>query len=511
MKVLAIISFFILLNSILAGCINPSDDDVNEVSIVIGMHSDISGFYPFTDSRDTNTVTVNRNIYSTLVEIEKESYNYIPALAENWNNPDNLTWRFYLRKNITFHNGYKFTSEDVKFSIEYMNKSSYYGTELSPISDIILLDDYTIDIKTKEPYPTLLNKLLTLFIISKKYIQENNEMNASIPIGTGAYLYKEYKPMDHITLERYDEYWKKKSDVKTIIFKIFNNTDESKNAFMNYSVNIIPISFENIETILERENVTIKSVNSPGIVYLSFDFRENNSYGFKEEINPLSNLSVRKAFYHAINIEELIDVFFNNSVKPASQFVTDYVFGFNSNIKRLPFNLTLANKYMNDSGYSNGFSIVIDCIDTNASIDFCNLIANQLSKINVNVTLNPLPIFEYYSKLYYKNTSFYIMSWNAIDADQIINSFLHTPDGELGGANYGYYSNDQIDNFSKKISHTIDPKIRKELIHTVFSIATEDIAWIPLYSYIAYYAMDSKIHWNPRPSLFLWVEDIEIL
>ena len=86
-----------------------------------------------------NQLSIRPNIYNSLVEFD-EDFNTIPALAESWNNPDDYTWRFYLRDDVKFHNGYDFAAEDVKFSIEeiFVSFSSF-------IDEVIIVDNHTIE------------------------------------------------------------------------------------------------------------------------------------------------------------------------------------------------------------------------------------------------------------------------------------------------------------------------------------------------------------------------------
>jgi peptide/nickel transport system substrate-binding protein len=494
------------------GCIEESNcqDDRIDSSIVIGMIGNISGFYPWMGSRDTPTLSVNINLFNCLAEMDPPSYKFVPALAESWNNPDNVTWRFFLREGVKFHNGDIFDAEDVKFTIDYMRNFSYHKEELESISEIIVLDNYTIDIKTKKPYPTLLYKLGTLFIISKDYVNEIEESNKKWPIGTGAYKLTDYNPGDHITLERFDDYWKGQSEVKKVTFKIMNNTIELKNALCTSEIDIVPLGLDFVDEIKNIEGLSVISVETPAVIYLSFDFRINESYGFYGSKNPVSDVRIRKAMYHAINIDEIIEICLNGSAIPISQFITSHTFGFNPNITRLPSDLEIAKQLMKEAGYENGFHITLDIPDSSKWINISNEIADQLSEINISIILNPEPKFDYYSRLYYRNTSLYLAGWNPLDAESTIKLLLHTPNFQesLGVWNYGNYSNHEIDALCEILSYTIEPNNRKEYLQEIFSIAASEIAWIPLFSNKAFYGTAADIEWKPRPSLFIWVEEI---
>jgi len=508
-----LILFILTLNIFLiTGCINDSENKDNKINheIFIGMTNDISGFYPWMHTRDSSSLSVNVNLFNYLAEMDPQTFKFVPALAESWNNPDNVTWRFFLREGVKFHNGYNFTAKDVKFTIEYMKNYSYYKEELESISEIVILDDYIIDIITEKPYPMLLYKFGTLFIISKDYMREIENTNETWPIGTGAYKLSDYVPGDHITLERFDDYWKGQPEVKKVTFKKMNNSEELKNALINGEIDVVPLSIDYVDEITNTEGLDIKSVQTPGVIYISFDFRVNDSYGFKGFKNPVSDLKVRKAMYHAIDVDTIIEKYLKGSATPASQFITSHTFGYNPNISRLSYDLEIAKQLMKEAGYEDGFTIQLDIPDSSKWLNISNEIANQLLEIKINITLNPQPQFEYYADLYYRNTSLYITGWNPIDAESTIKLLLHTPNLEesIGIYNYGNYSNDEIDRLCEILCNTMIIIDRQKYIQDIFAIASEDVAWIPLFSNKAFYGTTDDIIWTPRPSLFIWVEEI---
>jgi peptide/nickel transport system substrate-binding protein len=513
-KMIAFLMFFILTLSIfqIPGCIedfsNKKNRNYNE--IFIGITENISGFYPWMYSRDTTTLSVNINLFNYLAEMDPKTFKFVPALAESWNNPDNVTWRFFLRQGVKFHNGYNFTAEDVKFTIEYMKNYSYYMEELEPLSEIILLDNYTIDIKTDKPCPTLLYKLGTLFIISKNYMNEIDNTNETWPIGTGAYKLTEYNPGEYITFERFENYWKGKPEVEKVTFVKMNDTLELKNALIRKDIDIVPLSIDYVDEIENTKGLDVKSIQTPSVIYLSFDFRANDSFGFKGSKNPVSDIKVRKAMYHAIEIDTIIEKHLNGSAIPISQFITSHTFGYNPNITRLIYDVENANQLMEEAGYEDGFEIELDVPDSTKWLEIANEIKSQLLEINISIIPNPNPLSEYYSKLYYRNTSLYITGWNPLDAESTIKLLLHTPDlnESIGIWNYGNYSNLEIDQLCEILSNTLITEERKEYIQEIFSIAASDIAWIPLFSNKAFYGTLDNIIWNPRPSLFIWVEEI---
>ena len=193
-KNLALILCIVIITGV-SGCIdtntNNGGNKTGEFNLRIATGDDtFKGFNPWMKFLNYHTLTINSNVFNSLVEFG-EIFQIIPALAESWNNPDNLTWRFNLRNDVKFHNGYNLTAEDVKYLVESIKKdkkNTLYNF-LTMVQEVIIIDDFTIEIITSEPYPLLLNKLVYAFIISKQY---HEEITDQYPVGTGPYRFSEY-------------------------------------------------------------------------------------------------------------------------------------------------------------------------------------------------------------------------------------------------------------------------------------------------------------------------------
>ncbi|KYK20023.1 hypothetical protein AYK24_04415 [Thermoplasmatales archaeon SG8-52-4] len=508
----------ILICSGLTGCI----DQVENVnantqvrdSIIIGIGENVYGFYPWLESYDVTTMMINMNIFNSLVEFD-QIFRTKPKLATSWNNPNNLTWRFYLRKDVKFHNGYNFTSEDVKYSIDLIkgNERHVLRDLLLSVKEVKIVNNYTVDIITEKPSPILLNKLVDIPIASKKYLEENNSEKK--PIGTGPYKLIEYVPDKYVKLESFNDYWED-LEVKNVTFKIIKDNEEMKNATVSGEVEIVShISPRYYDEIKNTSGLQVGRCYQPTVIFLSFDFREYDSAGFPGEKNPLSDVRVRKAIYHSINISQIINDVLNGSnfAEPSSQFVTPLIFGYNPNIERLPYDLEKAKDLMIEAGYEDGFEIELDCHEEADNLKLiCKLIQSQLSGI-IDIKLNFLPTDEYYMKLFSRNCSFYSLGWLAATGDggEIFDYMLRTVDHEAGVGTYnlGYYSNSEVDRIGENVSHILYPADRLKLMQDGFRIAMEDVAWIPLYIPKCVYSITNYIAWEPGPSLMIAVEDIE--
>lgn len=514
-KSFVFILIFILFFSSLSGCVNNSDkkDNPGRDNLTIGILDNVHGFQPWIISYDTNTMDINMNIFNSLVEFDN-IFRTKPKLASSWNNPDNVTWRFYLRKNVKFHNGYPFTSEDVKYTIDYIkgNETHVLRDLLLTIKEVKIIDEYTVDIITDEPCPILLNKLIDVPIVSKKYLEETTN---KWPIGTGAYKLVENVEDEYIKLERFDDYWDQPVEIKNVTYKIIQNEEEMKNAILSGEIDIashvLPMYYNEI---FNSSGVSVGRCTQPTVMYIGLDFRENNSAGFKGEKNPLSDVRVRKAIYYSINISYIIDNVLNGSefAEPATQFVSPLIFGYDPNITRLPYDPEKAKELMKEAGYEDGFKLRLDCVEGfYVQEKISEIIQSQLSGI-IDVNINNISLEEHYMLMCSRNMSFYLTGWitGSGDGGEIFDYILRTVDQEkgIGTYNIGYYSNPQVDSIGENISHILIHKDRLAKMQEGFRIAMEDVACIPLYIPKCVVALADYVAWSPRPDSMIRVEEI---
>jgi len=500
---------FILMLLVCSGCINISDDDANNNSkkdiLVWGVLS-AENIYPLSVTND-NFWTIVPNIFNGLVEFD-ENFRVLPALAISWNNPDSLTWRFYLRHGVKFHNGNDFTAEDVKYSLETFHS----GLDLI-VRDIIILDNYTIEFKTFEPNPGLLSRLAHTGIIFGKNV--TGQPGGSELFGTGPYRLADYEIGNYTTLERFDQYWGEKPQIKTVVFKAIEDDEERLNEILSGTIDIAEYNIDDrIDQITQEENITVVQFPPLSTYIIGFDMRENGSYGFPDGMNPAADVRVRKAIYQAINITPLINGPFQGFAQPESQFITPYIFGYNPEIERLPYNVSSSRQLLAEAGYEQGFDIVMDCITEGYeyNAENCYLIAQQLSKVGIHVILNNLSMDEYNSKVVLEgNTSMFLVGWGTISADggSMYDPFIRSIGDHLGSLNSGHYSNAEVDRLGAAASHEMDSEERLRLLKEGFRIAlVDDVMVVPLFSQQLLVLTAKNIELKPRADLRSVVKDI---
>lgn len=163
------------------------------------------------------------NLYDTLVYPTPDG-GVKPNVAERWEtSEDGLTWTFYLRNDVTFHDGSKLTADDVAFTMDRLVEiGEGYGYMFSgKVKSTEALDDYTVQFKLAEPYGPFLVTLVRLYILNEDLVMANikedgpyeekgdygKEWLLTNDAGSGPYMVKDVQLEEYVLMEKFDDYW----------------------------------------------------------------------------------------------------------------------------------------------------------------------------------------------------------------------------------------------------------------------------------------------------------------
>lgn len=164
-----------------------------------------------------DAMAISNAVFENLLEVDLDG-NVGPSLARKMPeiNDDQTLFKFDLRDDVVFHDGSKFSAEDVKYSYEYMldpkNKSAR-RTLFSPIQEIVIESPTRIVFKMKYPYRPwfqYMTKFMGIFPKgSREKIGDDGFKNAPVGVGTGPGSFVEWKQNDYVELKKHANYWRK--------------------------------------------------------------------------------------------------------------------------------------------------------------------------------------------------------------------------------------------------------------------------------------------------------------
>jgi len=183
-------------------------------TLVFGLERELSTFNPFIRAGGVD-LDVRSLIYESLLDKDIKG-KIIPSLAESWTiSKDGLIYTFKLRRGVKFHNGKEFTSEDVKWAVDYAMEPKNGSEGLSylrGVKQVRAPDPHTIEFVLSEPKAIFLSYLTLLrpfMIVPSGSVPSVMEKIDSFPAGTGPFVFKEARGMGHVVLSRNPNYWQK--------------------------------------------------------------------------------------------------------------------------------------------------------------------------------------------------------------------------------------------------------------------------------------------------------------
>ena len=458
-------------------------------------------------------LSTTSNVYEPLVGRNKD-LSLAPALATAWKQTSPTVWRFELRKGVQFHDGTPFTADDVLFSFA---RTQMEGSDMksytNDFKEVRKINDHTIEIETKTPFPILPDVISQVFMMSKKWCEANNatgpvdrrkgiENAASFRAnGTGPFRLRERQPNVRTVFVRNGAYWGPiEGNVAEVVFTPIGSAPTRVAALLSGEIDVMePIPVQDIERV--NNNPGTRAITGPELrtIFLGMDQkRDELLYSSVKGKNPFKDKRVRQAFYQAIDIEGIKKTVMRGASNPSALMVGPGINGFQPDAKRLPYDVEAAKKLMAEAGYPNGFEVSMNCPNDRYVNDdrICQTVAANLSRINVKINLQSETKGTYFPKVLRRDTSFYMLGWTptTYDAHNALNALMACVDDKGAGQfNLGAYCNPKVDELTKKIQSETDVTKRNAMIKEAFDLHSADIGHLPLHQQALAWGVSKKV------------------
>jgi peptide/nickel transport system substrate-binding protein len=484
--------------------------------LAIGLSSDVTSIDPHYHVLTPNN-NISEQIFDSLVA-KDEKQRMRPGLATSWKALDDTTWEFKLRRGVKFHDGSDFTAEDAVFSIErpatVKNSPSSFTIYTKAVAEKIIVDPYTLRLKTATPYPLLPNDLSTISIVSKKAAANaaSEDFNSGkATIGTGPFKFVRWAKGDRIELARNEAYWGPKVPWEKVTFRLIPSDPARVAALLAGDVQAI----ENVPTadlarLKSSSAVSLFRSISHRVMYLHLDSsRERTPFVFDKsgkplEKNPLKDLRVRRAISKAINRQAIAERVMEGAAVPTGQLMPEGFFGFTPALKVEPFDPEGAKKLLAEAGYPDGFALTLHGPNDRYVNDdqICQAVAQMLARVGIQTRVETMPSSVYFSRGTKLEFSFMLVGWAAdtAEASSPLKSLLATYDRDkgMGTTNRGRYSNPKMDAVLVRALATVDDSRREKLLQEATELAIGDLGIVPLHHQVNIWAARRGIGYLPR-------------
>ena len=445
------------------------------------------------------------NVYEGLVRRGRDMA-IEPALATAWEPiGDGEGWRFMLREGVTFHDGSAFTAEDV-----------------------VVVDDFTVDILTKAPNPIFPDSIANWMIMDKDWSEANNAalpdkengnhatLNAN---GTAAFKLTDRQPGLSTSLAPNADWWgDAEHNITEATFTPIDNPATAVAALLSGDVDMInPVPIQDANRIDQRDGTRVIRGIEARVIMLGFghDHPELKYGSMAGKPNPFQDVRVREAVAKAVNVDAIRQTIMRGSSDAASQLVSPAMRGYSAaNAERTAYDVEGARALLADAGYADGFSFGLKCPNNRYLNDeaVCQAITGMLAQIGITAELDAMPVQNYWPELRADNFDMYLLGWTpgTFDMEHPIRFLMSTPNSEkkLGSWNFGGFSNARVDELLPMIQSEIDDAKRQAMIDEITATYQGEHAYVPMYVQPLVWGVRDTVALTQRPDNFFilrWV------
>lgn len=445
---------------------------------------------------DVNEGVIQSRIFDGLVRYN-EKMELVPDLAESWTiSEDGCEYIFNLRKDVTFHNGQRFTSADVVFTFDRilnpktssprtwvvekilgaedrMNGKTEYTAGLNAI------DPYTVSIRLTEPFAPFMS-LLTMpacyILPSESKENFGNPGFFDKPVGTGPFYVADRVRDSYILLKANENYFLGKPKVGNLLVRIITENLKAELEFESNSLDMVQLYSSNYDRFKEKPEYCDKITDIPAM---------NVHYiGFNNQAAPFNNPKLRKALNLLVDREKIIKAIFSGRAVPAKGSIPPGISGYTDGDTGIGFNPEEGMKMLAELGYSKSNPLEFDLYQKaqQSAFEITRFFQGEMKKYGITVNIKPMEWSALKDAINKGEAPAFYMNWygDYPDGENFLNPLFHSKNWGSGG-NRARFKSDEIDALLDEAVKITDEKLRAEAYDKINRKVVDQAPWIYLW------------------------------
>jgi len=433
-KLLALLAMVLL-----AGCHNTQRDPHTVVFLIESSPANL-------DPRigtDAQSQRIDALIFDGLVD-HNAAFQFTPALALSWEQPDPLTFVFHLRSGIRFHDGRSLTARDVKWTVDSMRDGtviSARSTVFASVASVEVRDLLTVVFHLKHADNFLLRNLATG---ATGIVPEGSGREFwRHPVGTGPFRFVSQQIDQEVVIERNADSWSAAPKLKRVRFAVvpdaITESLELEKGSGDVAVNSLPI--DSLPVLAQRSNLKIEKTSGTEIQYLAFNLRDP----------LLADARVRQAIACAIDRDLIIRTVLRSYAQPAVSLLPESHWAWTGDVDRYVFNPQRAEKLLDAAGHGRGgdgvrFRLTMKTSNDQGTRLLAAVLQQQLARVGIALDLRSFEFATFYSDVTRGAFQMYSLRWvGGNEQPDIFGYTFLTSNFSPKGANRAHYSNARLD------------------------------------------------------------------
>ncbi len=405
------------------------------------------------------------------------------GLAESWEvSPDAKTITLHLRKGVKFAkvapvNGRGFTSQDVKWNLEYYARSGQFKDKKLPVNQFDWMyegltsvdtpDPYTAVVRFSKPFVPFVNYMATeVMTMGAREVYEEDGSLQKRMAGTGPFIHDEASTQrgSRWVFKKNPDYWEPgKPYLDEIRYLVLPDDPTTVAAFRTKQVDVLSdgqsVTARNADEVRKSmPQATVQQAINPAPLHLYLSAKHF----------PFNDLRLRKAVDLAIDRDEFVKVMSNGQGGWGMPGAFSDTWTQDEIKTILKYDPAQAKKLMAEAGYPNGFDtkFLIRGNDGGEQLRTqAQLLQAQLKKVGINMTLDITADKAAGAKRLYAGDFDLIALNKALYGD--VDSFLYATYHSTSAANYSFVADPEVDKLIEAQRAEVNPTKRLEVVRQV--------------------------------------------
>lgn len=462
-------------------------------------------------SRSIDNVSAVNQIFNGLVQTD-ENLNLKPCLAESWQVLDSgRTYRFKLKKGVYFHKSEVFgndstrelTAQDFIYSFnrlidaQVISPGKWVMSEVKRNAkeqlDIHAVDDYTLDIYLKRPFPPFLGILSMQYCsaVPKEVVDFYGPNFRANPIGTGPFKFQYWKENTKLVFLKNENYFEKGKNgeqlphLDAVAISFTKDLEVTFLKFLKKELDYLTGLKGSYKDELLTSDGKLRQKYQEQVIFTTSPYLNTEYLGFlvDKTKQPLSK-EIRQAVNYGFERSKMLKYLRSGIGIPANQgFIPKGLPGFSEQTKGYSFQPDSVRKLLQKAGYKNGEGLPVIALSTTAQyLDLCEYLQSQLAEFGIKIKVEVNQAATNNELIANSKVQFFRKSWVADypDAENYL-SLFKSGNFAPNGPNYTHFKNEQFDLwYNQALAETID-SLRLNLYQKMDSLVISEAPVVPLF------------------------------
>jgi peptide/nickel transport system substrate-binding protein len=461
-----------------------------DTTLVVSMAADPTGLDPEAVLNNTSGF-VMATIYDGLIRYKPGTVEVEPGLAESWDvSADGLTYTFHLRRGVKYQDGTPFNAQAVIAGLDRQLKKddpnyifntvpvqSYLDFTYGSVASYRPIDDSTVELKMKVPSAALLASLAMVWngVVSPTAVAKYGKEFRNHPVGTGPFIFREWRERDEVALDANPDYWKGKPKVNHLVFKEYPDSQAALLALKHGDVQIMgDVATPVIASIRSDSNLVL--LTQPGLAV--------NGMAIPNEVPPFTDKRVRQALNYAVDKEAIGKALYSGLATPMVSPLPEAQWGFDKTMKGYPYDPAKAKELLAAAGVKPGLKVELLAYNTPrgynpAGPDLAVALQGYFQKVGIEADVRKLDIGAFLATVRsgkYQGMFISGFSGDNGDPDNFLNALFNSSQMPVGDTEH--YKNLAVDQLMDEAAREPDHGKRVAMYRTIQHQILEDAPWV---------------------------------